>query len=232
MKRRESVPAHLHVLGDLLSGASLRATAAIKHVGEIAAVFIGDGNDAGIDVDSDKKDVWVGFTDLLSGLAGVGRLFIPAGILFRLPHAGDGGHVASGRKMRGPGASLVIPDGGDGKTAVVPGWDDGADLDDNNSGVMLPEGFHVESKGDRVRIVANSGGTKSVVELQKGGKITITAFAGQNLELNGNTYTAVLGELLLAAFNAHTHGTPVGPSSPPVTPLTTSVLSQLGVKLA
>lgn len=232
MKLKGSLQAALQVLGEMTSGAVTRAIANIKPLGEIASVFIGSGDDAGIDVDSGKKDVWVAFADVLSGLGGVGRLFVPAGVLFRLPHAGDGAHVIAGRKMKGPGASLVIPDGGDGSTAVVPGWDDGADLDDGNSGILLPEGFHVESSGDRVRIVANSGGTKSVVELQKGGKITITAFAGQNLELNGNTYTAVLGELLLAAFNAHTHGTPVGPSSPPVTPLTTSVLSQMGVKLS
>lgn len=195
-RMKDSLEAALAVLGDLVSGAAFRAAADLKHVGEVVQAFVGDGNDAGIDIDQNKKDVWLTFTDVLSGMKDVGRLFIPAQILFRVPRANDGAHVVRGRKMRGPGASLVMPDGGDGSSSVVPGWDDNTNLDKNNAGILLPEGFHLESTGDRVRIVANSGGTKSVIELQKGGKITITAAGGQVVEVNGNSSKAILDTLL------------------------------------
>lgn len=225
----------LNELGQVLSGAMLRAVAGIVDAGELILATFGDPDGGAVaTVADDKSDVWVEgqcATDDVPTGKETSRLFIPMNMLFRLPKNGESYIIARGKDAAGPGKSYALY-GDCGAANQVPGWDDGTDLDENNAGIRAPEGLHIESTGDRVRIVANSGGTKAEFEIQKGGKITITAFAGQNLELNGNAYTAVLGELLIAAFNAHTHGTPVGPSSPPVTPLTTSVLSQMGVKLS
>lgn len=45
------------------------------------------------------------------------------------------------------------------------------------------------------------------------------------LELNGKSYKAVLGDLMKAAYDAHIHGTPVGPSGTPTVPMPASALS-------
>lgn len=200
-KPKFSLEAALSQFQDLISGASMRAAANLKHLGEVVMASVGDGSSAGIDVDQNNHDVWLRWTDVLSGLTDVGRLFVPGGVLFRLPKLNDGAHVVRGRKMRGPGASLVMPDGGDGSSATVPGWDDGTNLDANNAGIKLPEGWHIESTGDRVRLVANSGGTKCVVELQKGGSIVLTPASGQTIQLGGTAHPLPKWDTFQAALN-------------------------------
>jgi hypothetical protein len=178
MRVNESLEAAFQQLKEMFSGATSRAVAGIRDLGEVLVATVGDDTSDTHAVHDQKHDIWTRFTDVLTGLSDFGRLYIPAGILFRLTPKGMGAHVIRGRKMRGPGASLVIPDGGDGDAAVVPGFDD-SDLDENNTGILLPEGFHVESQNDRVRIVANSsganGGSKSVFEMAQDGSATMQA---------------------------------------------------------
>jgi len=121
-KPKGSLEVALQRFGDLMSGPALREIINLKRVGEVVRAVIGDGNSAGVDVASDKKDVWVTFTDILTGMQDIGRLFIPAGILWRAPSTNDAAHVVRGRKMRAPGGPLVMPDGGNGATAIVPDW--------------------------------------------------------------------------------------------------------------
>ena len=212
---KESLGAAFGELKELLSGAAIRSIANIREMGEVALATIGDST-----TDDQKRHVLITFTDVLNGLGDLGRLFVPAGILWRIPLKGEGSHVVRGRKMRGPGAALVMPDGGDGSASAVPGWDDGTNLDGSNAGIKLPEGLHLESTGDRVRIVSNSGGTKAVIEIQKSGAIVITPASGQTVQIAGNAYSLPKLETLLADFatnwnllvgvlNAGTQGTPV-----------------------
>jgi hypothetical protein len=227
IKVKGSIEAALQRFGDMVSGSALRAAAGVKHHGEIASATIGDDSSAGIAVDENNRDVWLTITDVLSGLKEVARLFVPAGVLFRLPRKGDGAHLIRGRKMRAPGAALAIPDGGDGSSSVVPGWDDGSSLDDNNSGIFLPEGWHVESTSDRIRLVANSGGTKSIVELQTNGNIVITPAPGQTVQIAGNAHPlplwdtfesdlrSVISDVLTALTTPCVNGAPLILAAPP-----------------
>jgi len=226
----ESLESAFQQLKEMLSGAALRAVAGLKDAGAIATAIVGDDTAQPHTVHSQKHDVWTLFTDVLTGISGVGRLYAPAGVLWRFTPKGMGAIVVRARKMLGAGAALVIPDGGDGSSQVVPGFDDGTNLDKDNAGIFLPEGWHIESTGDRVRLVANSGGTKCIVELQKGGSIVITPSSGQTVQVGGNAQSGVRGEDLETWLMSHTHGTPVGPSSTPVQPFTPTILSSV-VKL-
>lgn len=230
-RHRDSVDAAMQQLQELLSGASLRAVAGFKHLGEVVNAVIGAGDDAGIQVDGKKRDAWVAFMDSLSGLADLGRLFVPAGILWRAPAAGDGAHVVRGRKMRGPGASLVMADGGNGKDAAVPDWfPDDAGLFDTS------KPLHVDAAKGPVTIVAYSGdGSKTAtitIDQQKvtvdGNGATVTVDGGsqkvtvdaQTIELTANALHplplfdtfqsdfATAWNLLLGVLQAGTEGTP------------------------
>jgi hypothetical protein len=108
----------------------------------------------------------------------LGRLYIPAGILFRRPKKGETAHVIRGRDLGGPGGSLIMPDGSDGNTeGYVPAW-----LDDDNCGVYsTDETVHVESKNKDV--VINAGG--ATIHITKDGAISIDAKNGQKLSLQG-----------------------------------------------
>ena len=213
---KESLEAAFQQLKTMFSGATLRAVADIKERGEVLLAKIGGGTADTHDVHEKKRDIWVTFTDVLTGMTELGRLYAPAGILWRLTPAGQGAHVIRGRKMRGPGGSLVIPDGGDGSTDnVVPNW-----LSKDLSGISLPEGFEIESTGDQVKIVANSGGTSASIVLNKDGSIEVTPAAGKDLKLNGATHPAPLFDTfetafaaawnqLIAVLQAGTQGSPV-----------------------
>lgn len=105
----------------------------------------------------------------------------------------------------------------------------------------------IDDQGKQI-VIATAGG--SAVTIDDGGAtITIATSAGQSLVLEGGKATLqaasvvidatsvklggaasqslVLGEALLAAFNAHTHlcTAPASPSGPPLPPLTPAVLS-------
>lgn len=199
----------------------LRAVAGIVDMGELVLATFGDPDGGGVaTVADDKSDVWVEgqcATDDVPTGKETSRLFIPMNMLFRLPKAGESYIIARGKDAAGPGKSYALY-GDCGAANQVPGWDDGTNLDANNPGIFLPEGMHIESTGDRVRIVANSGGTKSSVELLANGSIVLTPAAGQTVQLGGTAHKAVLDtlltdfatnwNLLLTVLGAGTQGTP------------------------
>jgi hypothetical protein len=156
---KESTSAAFQGLKEMLSGASVRALAGIREVGEVVLAKIG-GDDQGDahDVQDQKRDVWVRFTDALTGMSQVGRLFAPAGILWRAAANGDSALVIRARKMGGPGGPVVFPVGGDGATDnVVPDWFP------DDAGLFEPtKKLHVEAKGDELDLtgtVVNVNGT-------------------------------------------------------------------------
>jgi hypothetical protein len=108
----------------------------------------------------------------------LGRLFIPAGVLFRLPKKGETAVVLQPKDMRGSGGFLVLPDGSDGNTQdYLPEW-----LDEENCGVYATdEAVHVESKNKDV--IINAGGAE--IRITKDGEIRIDAKAGQKVKIQG-----------------------------------------------
>lgn len=171
-------------LKELFSGPTLRALVGLVDVGSAFVAVIKDA--AGGDpnkVHSQKRNAWTSFNDALSKHPGLGRLFVPAGILFRKPKQGETAHVLRGRKMNAPGSALVIPDGSDGATDnFLPSWF----ADD--VGVCSDQVVHVESKKDKVVITANSGGTACSVTLNKDGSIDLTPASGKTVNVAGSTY--------------------------------------------
>lgn len=85
--------------------------------------------------------------------------------------------------------------------------------------------------------VKNAGGS---VEIQKSGTINITCTGPANIIAQGVTtvdgshinlgenasHALILGDVFQTLYNAHTHPTVVGPSGPPVAPMTEAQLSQ------
>lgn len=85
--------------------------------------------------------------------------------------------------------------------------------------------------------VQNAGGS---VEIQKSGTINITCTGPANIIAQGVTtvdgshinlgenasHALILGDVFQTLYNAHTHPTVVGPSGPPVAPMTEAQLSQ------
>ena len=73
----------------------------------------------------------------------------------------------------------------------------------------------VQVEDDKILLKASG----STVTIEKDGKVIVEA---ERIDLGGNSNTGVLYEPLRdfvnQVFNAHTHGTPVGPTSPPLTP--------------
>jgi phage baseplate assembly protein V len=76
-------------------------------------------------------------------------------------------------------------------------------------------------------VIATSGGVK--VTLDDGGASVVIEAGAIKLGGDAATQPLVLGQALLAAFNAHTHNctAPGSPSGPPVPPLTSAVLSTI-----
>jgi uncharacterized protein involved in type VI secretion and phage assembly len=90
--------------------------------------------------------------------------------------------------------------------------------------------------GNDVRVIkSRSGHTLTFDDSAGGEKVIITDKSGNTLELSssglvvksnaikigsaGASESLVLGDAFMQLFNSHTHGTGVGPSSPPVTPM-------------
>lgn len=84
--------------------------------------------------------------------------------------------------------------------------------------------------------VCQAGLTMAALKMDKIGNVEMTSTSGNMMfdvgpaclmQLGGLTaaQSAVFGENLLAWLNSHTHGTGVGPSGPPITPATSTLLS-------
>lgn len=127
------------------------------------------------------------------------------------------------------------------------------DLNDKEQSVTVTtSGGHslvLDDRGMKVSVETSAG--QSVLLEDGGAKITIQTAGGQSITLEGGqvkltatsivltgqvklsgdaaAFSLVLGETLLAAFNAHTHlcTAPGAPSGPPLPPLTPAVLSKV-----
>jgi hypothetical protein len=185
------------------SGPLWQQLGGVRDHGEVIAGFVSNmGGGAVTEIASDNSDVHIHARESKADAVNTdggrplkGRLFIPMNVFYRLPQQNESVTFLRPADADGPGAPLALYGDG-GAKSTVPGWDDGTNLDANNSGIRLPEGFHIESTGDRVRIVANSGGTKCTIELQKGGAIVITPANGQTIQLGGTSHKAILDSLL------------------------------------
>lgn len=98
----------------------------------------------------DRSDVYIAFIDVLSGIPGIGRLFSPGSIFWRLPKSGDSITVLKHSDADGPGMPYILHGDGGAKNAV-PSW-----LGANDAGVYANENLHFES-GNNVVIKAASG---------------------------------------------------------------------------
>ncbi|GHH66666.1 phage tail protein [Streptosporangium violaceochromogenes] len=86
----------------------------------------------------------------------------------------------------------------------------------------------LDDQGTAIRITAAEGGSVTVSAqgdiTLKASKVTIES---SGIDLGGGaTEPLVLGNALLAAFNAHTHPSAAGPTGPPAVPLTGAVLAK------
>lgn len=73
-------------------------------------------------------------------------------------------------------------------------------------------------------MVIAAGSNSARIVLEDSGRITIEAGA---IELGeGASEALVLGDAFMSLFNQHTHGTGVGPSTPPTSPMTPNHLSK------
>lgn len=111
-------------------------------------------------------------------------------------------------------------------------------LDDNGKKATIATsgGPKVEIDDAAKKITIDTNG-KSLVIDGNSGSITLTGMtivlSGSSVKLGGDSasQSLVLGELLMVAFNAHTHnctapGTPSGPPLPPLTPAQLSKISK------
>jgi uncharacterized protein involved in type VI secretion and phage assembly len=129
------------------------------------------------------------------------------------------------------------------------------DLDDNGKAVSLESsGGHsisLSDQGKKLAVKTTSGnevtlddnGSKITVQTKSGVSIVLDAssikltanssvsISASSIKLGGDsaTQSLVLGEALMAAYNAHTHNctAPGSPSGPPLSPMTPAVLSKV-----
>ena len=165
-------------LREVLTGAVLRSIAGIRDAGELLLARF-ENIDGGDHVDTTgDKDVWVHVRDVLRGVPMIGRLFIPAGILFNLPAADETCMVARAKETGGPGAPYVLHgDGGDPQS--FPSWIA------SKAGLFTRKVLRLESAGDAVEIqsagsadVVLNGGDKKVARVTdrvRVGMLTATA---------------------------------------------------------
>lgn len=172
MKRKESAADLFSEVKELLSGATLRAIIGLEDIGEIFLTIASSST-----IQDAKRYIWTDFKDALSGLSGVGKLFVPGGIVFRLPGKNEVLLAVRGRKQHGPGGPIMMPLGGDGQTDnTVPDW-----LDKDNAGISGTETMHMESTKGDVKVDAPDN--------------------GKQVLLQGNDFSALKTEDLLTTLN-------------------------------
>jgi hypothetical protein len=168
-------------LREMLTGATIRAIAGIRDMGEIilAKAHNADGGDL---VDrQDTKDAWVSFTDAMNDMPGQAKLHFPGGILFAIPKDGDNVVILRGCGLDGPGVTVMLHGHG-GDADRVPAWAFG---DSAKDGLYTQRVLRLESSKDNLEIattaddkdilVTTSKGNVSITVAGDGKKVTITA---------------------------------------------------------
>lgn len=125
------------------------------------------------------------------------------------------------------GAEAVMdPDGGitltdsNGATVVLDAKAGELRVEDSNGNSMVMSSSGItctDSSGNEVKSSAGGVDVKSSAVVNIEGALVTIAGAGGEPMIKGTTF--------LSLFNSHTHGTGVGPSSPPIVPLTPVVLT-------
>jgi hypothetical protein len=135
---------------------------ALSRSGEITFSRIGaDGHDD-VTVADDKRDAWATATDVLGEAKRSGRIYSPAGILFRKPKKDETAHVLRAKDCGGVGAELIVPDGGTGAANHLPDWYS------DKAGVYVDDQVvRIEAKNDDVEVQSGDG---KIVNIQAGDK--------------------------------------------------------------
>lgn len=169
-KRKRSSAGATEALREVFTGGFIRSLAGIQDEGSAALVRVANVDDPGAHVDQSDRDVWVHVVDELAETPLVGRLHIPAGIVYALPAAGDSAMLLRARGAQGPGQPYVLHGDG-GNPDEFPPW-----LDDGNCGVYTKRTVHVQSAQGSVILEVNPDF----------GKVLIGAGATKALGLDGD----------------------------------------------
>lgn len=139
-------------LREMLSAATLRAIMGMTAAGQVFLARVG-APEGGEPVDTTGgADVFVHVLDALTELPVVGRLFIPANMLWRKPRADESVMVVEGRGAGAPGAPYVLH-GDAGAASAVPSWFG------TKSGLHTSGPVVVQSADDGVEVVPGGSGT-------------------------------------------------------------------------
>ena len=227
MRRRDVSAVIGQLLKDYLNGPMLRQIIGLRDTGAVEVGTV--GSDIGTtEIDSDKKHVLVhGTKPMHDDTPSLGRLYVPAGILFRIPQKGESYHEI--RASECDKAALVLPDGGDGSAAFTPDW-----LGDSDAGIYATDqAIHIESKNKDVvfkaagctitltndsKVVVAAG--DSSITVNKDSDIAITAKSGSKVSINGTDWKLAKADKLVqdvmsaiktiyTILNAGTAGSPV-----------------------
>jgi hypothetical protein len=159
----------------------------------------------------DKSDVYVTYKDIISGNFGIGRLFAPHSIFWRLPTNGSSAMVIKPSQADGTGIPYVLHgDGGNPRATPVPDW-----LDSNNCGIQAPEAVHIEStsQGVIIKSVTSNGSLTAEVYVKSDGSIDISGGQGANINIvaNGGGNVVINGGVLAVARQTDTVTGTAGP---------------------
>lgn len=137
-------------LREALSAATLRAILGLREAGQVFLARVGTPTN-GEPVDTTGgADVFVQVLDALTELPVLGRLFIPANILWHKPRAGETVMVVEGRGASAPGAPYVLHGDAGGASAVPPWFA-------TKSGIYSPGVVVVQSSDGDVEVECPGG---------------------------------------------------------------------------
>ncbi len=190
----------------MFSGAAIRAMARIVDMGESFVGFVKSASGDLVDHDGDK-DAWVQYEDVLTGMPGIARLYIPGNILFAKPTDDDTVMVVRGRDTNGPGQPYMFH-GDAGDSTRVPDW---WLADTPKDGLFTKRTLRGESKDNDIELVVSASGKKitstagtAVHAVNKDGNITsVVATGGTKIEHTAGTTKVTLNKDGSAIFDAN-----------------------------
>jgi len=149
------------------------------------------------------------------------------------PKAGRGADgTPEVRFIKTKSGHLLCFDDSSGEAAILLKDKDGRGLEikthEKKIEISDPDGNQIEMGDGKVKIESKGGSTVTLEAGKatvKADKVTIDGSAG--IELTANAMHALVkGDLFQSLFNSHVHPTGVGPSGPPMVPMTPTMLSQ------
>src|SRR6266498_1141748 len=182
----------------LFTAATLRTIMNLPRVAsDILLIFTGKTNHPNSNpsyrVGKNRQDVLVDFIDTLRGVTGIGRLYIPANILWKAPKNNDSGMAIKPSEADGPGVPYVLI--GDSDVAQsVPSW-----FETGHGGISAKETIHVESLENDVVVQANVKNNLNLprMQLDKNGAVTLASANNENIALDPGSAAAVVANGVL-----------------------------------